>query len=167
VIYWCVHRSRSEDIASKPVIPFPTGRLRFLASPGSKLPGYHHSVSPGQKRRVGVHILVAIAKDHFEDSLPHVASRPVRHSCGSLNEPAKSEVSGDGAKSGGRFKSRPSFTFSAQYGLCPVLHSRQHRTCKRRNMMSLGHGDNLFHSRVSLNHQLLVFRRNGGVEFVY
>ena len=38
-----------EDVHSDLIIPFPTGRVRFLASPGSKLPGCHHLVPSGQK----------------------------------------------------------------------------------------------------------------------
>jgi hypothetical protein len=37
-----------ENVPSHPIIPFPTGRVRFLPSPGSKLPGYDHLVPSGQ-----------------------------------------------------------------------------------------------------------------------
>jgi hypothetical protein len=36
------------NVHSDPIIPFPY-RVRFLASPGSKLPGYGHLVPSGQK----------------------------------------------------------------------------------------------------------------------
>ena|SRR5215469_5639300 len=48
-VYWCVHHSRPQNAPSDPIIPFPTGRVRFLASPGSELPGYLHSVPSGQR----------------------------------------------------------------------------------------------------------------------
>ena len=48
---WSTPRSpfKVEERSSGPIIPFPTGRVQFLAFPGSKLPGYLHLVPSGQK----------------------------------------------------------------------------------------------------------------------
>ena len=48
-VYSHVHQSRLRKVPADAFIPFPTGRVRFLASPGSKLPGYHQLVPSGQK----------------------------------------------------------------------------------------------------------------------
>ena len=49
LVYWADHHLKVQGCSFDPIIPFPTGRVRFLASPGSELPGYLHSVPSGQR----------------------------------------------------------------------------------------------------------------------
>ena len=48
LVCWHVPMQALRNVPSDPIIPFPPGRVRFLASPGSKLPGYLHLVPPGR-----------------------------------------------------------------------------------------------------------------------
>src|ERR1700751_5414371 len=109
-----------ENVPSHPIIPFPTGRVRFLASPGSKLPGYDHLVPPGQKafprpvhKIASTSIFTAATRrqlqsEYFLDGLKSCATP--RAANGSRTRTARPTeppgVSDDGAKSGRRVGGR-------------------------------------------------------------
>jgi len=49
-------RPRAVNVRIDQLIPYPTGRIVSERFPGNKLPGYYHSVPPGQPPQAPVHI---------------------------------------------------------------------------------------------------------------
>ena len=82
------------DFLQSPSEPALTAGTHCPISKVARTAALHYSVTPSPRLT------------EAEDSLSDVASRPVRHSSGSLNERAKSEVLNDGAKSGRRVRRR-------------------------------------------------------------